>query len=152
MSKIMTIAEVREWLSGGDQKPNFRAVVDEMQLIESCEKMKHNHFSIESMRATFKDIQFPENLVVMAKVHALADTKNITLKPNDQSSDKFFQLMGEAMKQAIPKIKKMIMDAGIVGGDEESMDDNGRCVHDMNLDSRIDSSLEYITTLIKGTL
>lgn len=124
--------------------PVVQQVKDELMLIEAAERRKHKHFSKEKIGETLNKIPGIKDSIV-AKVHEIADSRNITLKPGDCSSDKFIEIVVSQMRPAMESLKQKL---GNIIPDEAYFDDKGRCKHDQDCDRAIQDSLEYITHLI----
>jgi len=141
-TKIYTIEEIQAWLIA-ITPPVIQQVKDELMLIQAAEARKHKHFSKENINKTLGLLPPGLSTELIGKVHAVADSRNITLKPGDCTSDKFLTLFMEQVSLAMTSLRQKWNLP-----DEMMFDKQGRCGHDIDCDKRIADSLEYITHLI----
>lgn len=141
-TKIFTLDEVQAWLVAMTP-PVIQQVKDELMLIEAAERRKHKHFAKENINKTLSTLPPSLSAELVGKVYAIADSRNITLKPGDCTSDKFLTLFMEQVSIAMVSLRQKL------NLPEEMMfDKQGRCGHDQECDRNIADSLEYITHLI----
>lgn len=140
----MTLDEVKAWIAP------FAKVMQDIQaeliLIEQLEKSKHKHFTEEGAINVLSKLPDELRNIVITKVHEIADSRNIMLKPGDYTSAKFTAIYREMAMESLNSVRNSKVWKQLP--EEAQFDKDGRCPHDIDCDNKIGDALEFITIII----